>query len=290
MTQLVGIINLTPDSFSDGRSEDTPEAAVERIHCLIAEGATVIDIGAESTRPNAVLLSPEEEWARLEPVLLTLYGNKDSKPSKCEARSGGGSKAMGVKTPCNIEISIDTRHAVTAAKALALGVNWINDVSAGAEPEIWRLVAQYPQATYVLMHALTIPANPQITLPQACDPIEVIAAFFVEKLQEMERVGLKREQVILDVGIGFGKTAEQSLSVMRNIKALQFLGLPLLVGHSRKSCFRAFTGDAVTAAERDGATVAASLYLARQGVDYLRVHAVGLHQQALAVGRFYGGV
>lgn len=252
MSKLVGIVNMTPDSFSDGGRGN----ALEHIAQLIAEGASVIDIGAESTRPNAMLISVEEEWNRLEPVVQPAL------------------KAWGGK----VQFSIDTRHAATAAKALALGVDWINDVSGGEEPEMWPLMRAYPQARYVLMHSLTVPANPMVTLAQEADVIEELLLFFATKLVEMQ---LEEHQVILDPGIGFGKTAEQSLQILRRIGELSVLRLPLLVGHSRKSCF----GGPME--NRDGATLAASIYLARNRVEYLRVHAVGLHAQALKMAEYF---
>ena len=259
-TQLVGIVNVTPDSFSDGGKAFSPAAALEHIAQLVREGASVIDIGAESTRPNAAFVSPEEEWSRLEPIL---------KP------------VLEVYQKRGVVISVDTRHAATVAKALALGVDWINDVS-GGDPEMWALMRQYPQARYVLMHSLTVPAEPSMVLAPEADVIEELLVFFATKLVEMQ---LEEQQVILDVGIGFGKTAEQSLEIMRRIGELTVLKLPLLVGHSRKSCFAEMANS--PAIERDGATLAASLYLAKNNVDYLRVHAVGLHQQAMKVAEYF---
>jgi dihydropteroate synthase len=261
MTKLVGIVNVTPDSFSDRGKAATSEAALEQIATLVREGAAVIDIGAESTRPNALFVSPEEEWKRLEPII---------KP------------ALEIWQKRGIEFSIDTRHAPTAAKALALGVDWINDVSGGESPEIWQLMRTYPKAKYVLMHSLTVPAEPSMVLAPEADVIEELLVFFATKMVEMQ---LEEHQVILDPGIGFGKTAEQSLQILRRIGELNVLNLPLLVGHSRKSCFAEMTS--ATAADRDGATVATSIYLARNKVDYLRVHAVGLHTQALKVAEYF---
>ncbi len=253
MSALVGILNLTPDSFSDGGEFASSRDALMRIEHMLQQGVAVIDIGAESTRPGAVPLSSEEEWRRLEPVL----------PSAVRR--------------FQVIFSIDTRHAETANKALQAGATWINDVSGGAESECWKVVKNYPAAKYVLMHSLTVPANKNITLAQHVDPVEEVLAFFVSR---MAAIDLPRDQIILDPGIGFGKTAEQSMQLIRRAAELKVLGLPVMIGHSRKSCFSSF---AETAAERDGATLAASLYLEKQGVDYLRVHNVGLHRQAMAM-------
>jgi dihydropteroate synthase len=261
-TQLVGILNLTPDSFSDGGLANHP---LERLTQLIADGAKVIDIGAESTRPNATPLTAEEEWERLKEILppaITL----------CHQH--------------HIKVSLDSYHPENILKALPLGLDWVNDVSALNNPEIIDALQSYPQASYVLMHSLGIPANSAITLPENTDPVEAIMAFFVEKLALLQAANIAPERVILDVGIGFGKTPEQSLQLMRRIGDFHELGCRLLVGHSRKSCLARFTNKA-PAGERDGATLAASLALARQGVHYLRVHEVKLHTQAMATAEYF---
>jgi dihydropteroate synthase len=274
MTQLVGILNLTPDSFSDGGVYSSPEAALQQAMAMQEAGAAVIDIGAESTRPGATPLTPAEEWARLEPVLKPLL------------------KAA------EITVSIDTRHPETAQCALDLGAAWINDVSGGDCAAVMR---NYPQARYVLMHSLSVPADRAVALSEQADPVEAVLAFFVERLAKLE---LAREQVMLDPGIGFGKTAEQSWQLIRRASELKVLGQPVLFGHSRKSCFAEFSQEASSnrasarreaaggakrggkapssIKNRDAATLVTSLYLRRQGIDYLRVHDIALHTQAFA--------
>jgi dihydropteroate synthase len=252
--QLVGIVNATPDSFSDGGKYHP----LEQVKSLIQAGASVIDIGAESTRPNASPLTAAEEWERLEPFLKEAI-------TLCHAHQ--------------VKVSLDSYHPENIRNALPLGLDWVNDVNALHSPDMISALQAYPQADYVLMHSLGIPANPAIYVDENQDIVEVLMAFFVEKLGMLAHHGISHDRVILDVGIGFGKTAEQSLQLLRHMREFQALGCRLLVGHSRKSCLARFTQNA-PAAERDGATLAVSLSLAKQGVDYLRVHNVPLHSQA----------
>lgn len=261
-TQLVGILNLTPDSFSDGGEVANP---IERIQQLIADGAKVIDIGAESTRPNATPLTATEEWERLSPYIENMI-------KTCHQHQ--------------VLVSLDSYHIENILQALPFGLDWVNDVSSLNNPEIINALKCYPQASYLLMHSLSIPADTSLTLPPEIDVIETLIAFFAEKLALLAANGIATERVILDVGIGFGKTPEQSLKLMRRISDFKEFGCRLLVGHSRKSCLAAFSNHA-PAAQRDGATLAASLALARQGVDFLRVHQVQSHKQAFAVADYF---
>lgn len=262
-TQLVGILNLTPDSFSDGGL--ATNHPLEHLSQLIADGASVIDIGAESTRPNATPLSATEEWNRLEGMLPD---------------------AIALCHQHGVLVSLDSYHPENIRKAIGMGLDWANDVNAFNSPEIIDALRSYPQASYVLMHSLGVPTNPAITLPENADPVEAVMAFFVEKLALLQAAGIGPERIILDVGIGFGKTAAQSLQLIRRIGDFKELGCRLLVGHSRKSCLAGFSRHA-PAAQRDGATLAASLALARQGVHYLRVHEVKLHMQAMATAEYF---
>lgn len=242
MSKLVGILNLTPDSFSDGGVHVAEDALR-----LVAEGAAVLDVGAESTRPGASAVTAEEEWARLQPFF-----------------------AQGL--PDGVEISIDTRHASTARQAIARGVHWINDVGGLRDAAMVEAVRD-ASCRLVLMHSLTVPADVNVTLPPDVDPVEAVLAFFRERLEDLQ--GIARERFVLDPGLGFGKSAEQSWEVVRRVGELKALGLPLLIGHSRKS----FLGGAM--AERDARTLEVSRSLAAAGVDYLRVHNLRLHREAL---------
>jgi len=257
MTQLVGILNLTPDSFSgDGIHLKTRDIA-PRIDGMIEDGASVIDIGAESTRPKASLLTPEEEWQRLIPVL--------------EAVKGSAQK---------VRFSVDTRHVQTARKAIEAGFALVNDVSGGADSDMIRL-ARDSDCILVLMHSLTIPADPTRTLAANTDPVEEVHAWGKRLLERAEKEGLNRSRIVLDPGIGFGKTAEQSLALIKHIARIKSLGVPVMVGHSRKSFLSLFTDKPPQ--ERDPETLAVSCYLAAQQVDYLRVHDVKSHAPMLRI-------
>lgn len=246
MSRLVGILNVTPDSFSDGGRFFSPESARRAIEDFIRQGADIIDIGAESTRPNATPLTAEEEWQRLEPVLRGLYLH-------------------------NITFSLDTRHAETARKALVYGVGWINDVSGFSDPAMVEAVRQ-SSCKLVVMHSLSVPADSSLVLPESVDAVQEVMAFGRARIAALVAAGIAKERIIFDPGIGFGKTAKQSHALVAGIGRFNALGVPLLVGHSRKS----FLGDK---SQRDEATLTLSRQLMRQGVAYLRVHDIAAHRQ-----------
>lgn len=254
MSKLVGIVNITPDSFSDGGDTFSPQAALAAVERLIRDGASVVDIGAESTRPGATPLSWEEEWNRLEPVVMHLAGAVQD-------------KAL---------VSIDTRHAQTVREVLPYGVHWINDVSGFTDPDIVEAVIQ-ADCKLVVMHSLTVPANPEVVMPADCDVVAEVLAFAQGCITILEAVGIARERIIFDPGVGFGKTAVQSVALLRGIDAFRALGVPLFVGHSRKSFLSAWSGEA----DRDKATLEVSKYLISKGVEYLRVHDVAAHKALL---------
>lgn len=257
--QLMGIINVTPDSFSDGGKYDSIETVIQQIETLALAGADIIDIGAEATNPKTTGITPETEWERLAPILHALPNF--SIPPK---------------------ISIDTRHADIAKKALDLGVNWINDVS-GLEDPAMREVIAASDCDVVVMHHLGIPVDKKKILPPTADPVKTIFKFAEKKIAELVQHGISRERIIFDVGIGFGKTAEHCLALIKHIAAFQSLGVRLLVGHSRKLFLNLFTQQAF--AERDIETTAISIFLNSQPVDYLRVHNVEQTARALKVIR-----
>ena len=250
--RLVGIVNVTPDSFSDGNLFLNSESALQQALALVRGGAEIIDIGAESTAPNATPLDAETEWSRLESVLNLLRENKNHflLPPK---------------------ISVDTRHAIVAEKALQLGADWINDVTGLTDPAMQEVVAQ-SHAECVVMHHLSIPASRQQVLPRGTDPVKLIYEWGAKHLDQLEKAGIARSRMIFDPGIGFGKVPEHSLMLIKHIQQFAQLDVRLLVGHSRKSFFSLFTDKAFS--ERDVETMVASLFLARQGVDYLRLHDV----------------
>ena len=246
-TKIVGILNITPDSFSDGGQNFAPEKAIAAMHKLIEEGAEIIDIGAESTRPNATPITPEEEWARLAPILAV----RDQFPAI---------------------ISVDTRNAQTAQKALEFGADWINDVSGFASPDMIAAV-QHSDCKIVVMHSLTVPADKSVVMPETCDPVAEIFAWANNRIKSLENAGIARNHIIFDVGIGFGKAAQQSKKLIEEILQFKKLGVPLLVGHSRKS----FLG-AKNLEDADQKTLEISKFLVKNGVDYLRVHNVKIHK------------
>ncbi len=250
--ELVGIVNITPDSFSDGGTftDDLPLQ-------LVKAGAEVIDFGAEATGPKAISLNSDQEWARLSPVLEKFIREKNDL----------------LTTP---KISIDTYHPETAKKALAFNVDWINDVS-GLDNVAMREVVAEHSCDVVFMHHLGIPVSKSSLIPLHEDPVQHVFEWAEKRIALLEKSGIAKERLIFDVGIGYGKTAEQSLALIQDISVFKKLGCRLLVGHSRKSFLTLFTNK--PAHERDLETGVISLYLANQGVDYLRVHHIKNHMR-----------
>lgn len=248
---IMGILNITPDSFSgDGIAVSE---ALARARRLMEEGADILDIGAESTRPGAIPLLPEQEWARLEPALLAMV----DQPWRQHVR-----------------ISIDTRHASTATRVLDLGIDIINDVGALGDAAMAEALEEH-ECDVVVMHALTLPADPEITLPQGSDVVKEIVKWKASVTHLAESRGIAAHRLIYDPGIGFGKTAEQSLALIQRAAELKASGGRWLFGHSRKSFMKLMTD--VPAGARDELTRSFSLQLAQAGVDYLRVHDVAGH-------------
>lgn len=256
----MGILNLTPDSFSDGGQLAEPGALEGRLARWEKCGVQALDLGAESTRPGAAFVTEQEEWARLAPVLALLrerYRGRFFRPL----------------------VSVDTRKPAVAEKALEAGADILNYVG-GAEgkDEEGRMLAfaRHSPRGLIAMHSLSVPADPQITLDPGCDPVEKLRVWANARLERFEKAGLHPERVILDPGIGFGKTAAQSLELVRRFGAL-IEGSPVrwLAGHSRKSFFQALGPR--SAEEREGFSLGASLHLAAQGASWIRVHDPALH-------------
>jgi len=244
MTKLVGILNITPDSFSDGGDFFDAIAAIVHLERLWDEGADMVDIGAESTRPGATPLSADEEWERLKPFFATL-------------------------TPAHVQkpLSLDTRHPKNAKRALDKGYQCINDVSGFANNEMIDTLRGY-NAKLVVMHSLSVPADKNIVLDEALDVVQELSKWYHEKEKNLTDAGIARDRIIFDPGIGFGKTAAQSLDILARIGEFKILGVPLYIGHSRKSFLK---GD------RNTATLAWSKKLMQAGADFLRVHDVAAH-------------
>ncbi len=258
---LMATINLTPDSFSDGGRYNQLgefESYLEKIECKVA----YIDLGAESTRPNAIPVDPATEWERLAPFLQFLkkrYANKLIHP----------------------KISIDTRHYSTMLRASEHGIDMINDVSGLTDPNIAKLYRE-EKTDFVLMHSLSVPPNKEKVLPQNISAMVSLKSWFTQRLSELEAIGIPKERIVLDPGIGFGKTPLQCLEILANIKELQTLNARLLVGASRKSFMRALI--AANNDFRDSASNGISHFLANQGVDILRLHnPIEFHSERLTL-------
>jgi len=259
--QLVGILNVTPDSFSDGGVFNDPEEAVRHAQNLVAAGAEIIDIGAESTAPNATPLDAKTEWLRLLPVISSLENNIST-------------------FLIHPKISIDTRHASVAEKALHYNINWINDVTGLVDPAMRQVLAN-ATVDCVVMHHVSIPATREKIIPREQDPVAYLYQWSEQQIAMLKQQGIAEERIILDVGIGFGKSAEQSYMLLKNIKQFKNLGVRLLVGHSRKSFYQLFTAHPAEA--RDVETTVTSLFLDEQGVDYLRIHNVDMCARAFRI-------
>jgi dihydropteroate synthase len=253
---VVGVVNATPDSFSDGGRFLARDAAVAHAERLVAEGADLLDVGGESTRPGAPDVPADEEVARVAPVIAAL-------------------RARGVATP----ISVDTRKAAVASAALDAGADLVNDVSALADPELARLVAGRG-VPVVLMHMRGTPADMQERAVYG-DVVAEVAAELGAALARAEAAGVRADRVILDPGIGFAKTAEQSVALLAALPRLRALGRPLLVGPSRKSFIGKVSGAAI--GERLPGTLAAVAACVLAGVEFVRVHDVAAARQAALV-------
>lgn len=253
---IMGIVNVTPDSFSDGGLFVSKEAALAQARRLAAEGADIVDVGAESTRPGHTPVPPEEEWARLEPLLAALV------------REAG------------VPVSIDTYKAVTARRALAVGVAVVNDVwGLQRDPDMAHAVAE-SGAGVVVMHNRAA-AEPEI------DIVTDMLRFFERSLEIARRAGVSEAHIALDPGIGFGKNRQQNYDALRATPELLRLGFPVLIGVSRKSIFKDLP-DGVVGGRIVG-TLAANLLAAAAGAQIFRVHDVAEHRAAFEVFAALGG-
>jgi len=253
--RLMGVVNVTPDSFSDGGLYLDPDAAVGHGDELARAGAAILDVGGESTRPGAEEVSEAEELRRVVPVITGL--------------AGGGT-----------DISVDTSKATVAEAALDAGAAIVNDVTAlRGDGEMAALCADRG-ATVVLMHMLGSPRTMQEN-PVYGDVVDEVKAFLADRIEAAVAAGVAEQRIWLDPGIGFGKTAAHNLELLRRLGELRELGRPLVIGTSRKS----FIGrvDGSDAGERLGGTIASSVLAAAEGAEVLRVHDVAEVGQAMAV-------
>ena len=256
---IAGIVNVTPDSFYDGGTHADGVSGVAHGLELSRQGADILDVGGESTRPYSDPVSEADELDRVIPVIEELAA---------------------ADTGC--ALSVDTYKARVAAKALDAGAVILNDVSAFAfEPELLDVIGQY-RPGYVLMHSLGRPEAMQDE-PRYGDVVEDILAFFEEKLESLDKAGLPRDRVVLDPGIGFGKLLEHNLAILRGIDRFKRLGLPLYLGLSNKSLWQGLLGLPVD--RRQNATQAATAVMAAKGVPIHRVHEVELARQTLTIVR-----
>lgn len=254
--RIMGVVNVTPDSFSDGGDAYPPSAAIDRGLALHAAGAAIVDVGGESTRPGAEPVSVEEELARVIPVVKEL------------ARSG-------------VVVSVDTRRAVVMSAAAEAGAAIINDVSAlDGDPGAMQVLARN-DTSVVLMHMQGDPRTMQLA-PRYDDVVREVCAWLRERIAACEAAGIARDRLAIDPGIGFGKTVEHNVDILAHLDVFADLGRPLVLGVSRKSFIARLSRDEAPR-DRFPGSLAAGLFALLHGVHILRVHDVDDTRQALAV-------
>lgn len=251
---VMGVLNVTPDSFSDGGRYLEREAAIAHARRMVAEGADLVDVGGESTRPGARPVSEDEELERVLPVLEALR-----------------------ELP--VPLSVDTRRPRVMREALAAGASMVNDVEALQAPGALAAVAA-SGCGVCLMHKKGDPATMQVN-PVYADVVAEVKTYLADRIAAAEAAGIARERIVADPGFGFGKTAAHNLELLRRLGELAELGVPLLVGLSRKSTLGAITGR--PPGERLAASLAAALLAAQAGATILRVHDVRETRDAIAV-------
>jgi dihydropteroate synthase len=252
---VMGVLNVTPDSFSDGGRFVDPATAIDHGRRLLEEGANIVDVGGESTRPGAASVSAEEELARVEPVLEGLSG---------------------------FPLSIDTTKAAVARRALELGAVLVNDVTAlRGDPDMVAVVAD-GDALVCLMHMQGEPRTMQVA-PHYDDVVSDVLAFLEERLAFAVEQGIGEERICVDPGIGFGKTPDQNLELLRRLDELSALGRPVLIGVSRKSTLGKILGDAGATTGTTASSLAAAVAAFERGASMIRAHDVRETVEALAV-------
>jgi dihydropteroate synthase len=254
-TAVMGILNVTPDSFYDGGRFVDVEDAVGRAEEMVSAGADIVDVGGESTRPGAEPVSVEEEVDRVVPVIEAI-------------------------AELDVLVSVDTRKGPVARAALEAGADLVNDVSGLADPELPRVAADH-DVPLVVMHSIETPVAPGESVDYD-DVVEDVIASLSERVLLAERAGLDRSQVVVDPGLGFGKTGTESFRLLDRLDEFRALGCPVMVGHSRKSMFEQLEP---AAADRLHATVAGTAIAAQRGADIVRVHDVAANRDAVDVVR-----
>ncbi len=261
---LMGILNVTPDSFSDGGQYTSVASAVVHAQRMVAEGAALIDVGGESSRPGAAAVSEAAQLARVLPVLYALREN----------------------LPSQIVLSIDTRNPQVATQAIAAGATVINDISGGAATGMFELAAAHG-VTLVLMHMQGTPETMQ-TAPHYQDVVGEVLGYLLQRAAAAEQAGVARARILLDPGIGFGKTRAHNLALLRALPRFVASGYPILLGTSRKRFMGAICRE-TEFSELLGATCATTALGVAAGVKVFRVHDVKANRQALEVAWAIGG-
>lgn len=256
---IMGVLNLTPDSFSDGGAYTDPARALDQALRMAAEGAAIIDVGGESTRPGAASVAAAEQLRRILPVV----------------------RALRYALPKPVRISIDTRSAAVAAAAVEAGATMLNDVSAGRDDPALLALAAASDLPIVLMHLQgtlqTMQSNPSYQ-----DVVAEVHSFLLERAEAAQGAGVKPERIILDPGIGFGKTQQHNLALLAQLRRLVDTGYPIMLGTSRKRFMGAICAESAPAA-LVGATCATTALGVAAGVRYFRVHDVQPNRQAAEV-------
>ena len=252
---IMGILNLTPDSFSDGGKFNKNKIGLKRAFDLFKSGVSIVDVGGESTRPGSKPISEKQEWRRIEKFI----------------------KRMGKKIP----LSLDTRKAAIMNKGIKLGINLINDVSGLSYDSKTIDVLNKNKIPFVIQHSQGTPENMQKN-PRYKNELLYIYDFFEKKIKFLRFKGIKHNNIVIDPGIGFGKNLKHNMNLIRRVSIFHTLGFPILLGVSRKKFIKDLSGKNDTK-ERIGGTIASSLYLIMQGVQILRIHNVNELTQSIKV-------
>lgn len=259
---VMGILNLSPDSFYDGGNNMTTFDIIKNTDKMLTQGAAIIDIGAASTRPGAMLIDPEKELKRLIPAIELI-----------------------VKNFKEVIISIDTYNAKTAKEAINSGAHIINDISAGSiDPLMFETIADL-NVPYIIMHMKGVPQNMQEN-PTYIDPIKEIAYFFSQKIEQLRQLGV--HDIIIDPGFGFGKSVNDNYKILHNLEYLKIIEMPVMVGLSRKSMISKVLG--VTPHDALNGTTALNTIALQKGADILRVHDVKEAVEAIKLVEMFNQV
>lgn len=260
-TLVMGILNVTPDSFADGGRHFTITDALKRAEEMIAEGVDIIDVGGESTKPGAERVTEAEELERVIPVITELAKKE-------------------------IAISIDTTRANVAKEAIKLGAHYVNDVSGGlADPKMYSVIAEHPKVQYIIMHWRAHSKNMQ-ELAQYKDVVKEVKEELEARIDSAIEAGVNPEQIVIDPGLGFSKMPEHNWELLKNLDRIALLGYPILVGASRKKFLGELTG-ATNPDDREAASIAVTAMVAKLNVWGVRTHSVKPHRDAIAtVERF----